>query len=329
MTHDEQTPAESDVPLSDEMFNWFLKGWEYEIRAGHTPMAEIPEEMSERFFEHFPFTFGPKTEQRLIAELTQWTHQVLAREQEKESTWLEPTTNDRISAAFETLRAKGITALENTGCSIQDGWGYVGLGQLRSDVGAAFFHHLDVADALEGDDLLVAFGSYETSPQWNTGKSQAIGRQVLEALIDCGVAAQWGGTADERIRIQPFEWRKGRWTKSPRISPVTRPMTFQADSSSLLAVPEELKPENLRDYTQPVVAVRSSAGYNLELASIYKTLWRNHGGVRGQMCHASPPHIFVPAGEQTAMAVRNAYLNLSAAEANDIRLKAFNTRPES
>ena len=121
---DQPDRPESDVGLTDPMFGWFLRGWEFEIQAGHTPMAEIVEEASERFFWHFPFTFGPKTERRLVAELADWTRQVLAREEEKEASWAQPTTNDQIASAFEALRKRGITALENVGCTIQDAWGY-------------------------------------------------------------------------------------------------------------------------------------------------------------------------------------------------------------
>lgn len=109
---------------------------------------------------------------------------------------------------------------------------------------------------------------------------------------------------------------------------VTRRMAFPSDSRQLLTVPSGLRPENLQEYVQPVVAVRSSAGYDLDLATKYKTLWRNLGGVRGQMCHSGPPHVFVPAGEQTAMIVRNAHLNLPPVEANEIRLRALGTRNE-
>lgn len=318
---DQPDRPESDVGLNDPMFRWFLLGWEFEIRAGHTPMAEIMEEASERFFWHFPFTFGPKTERRLVAELAVWTRQVLAREEEKEASWAQPTTNDQIASSFEALRKHGITALENVGCTIHDAWGYVGLEQRRGCVGAVFFHHLDVADALEGEELLVGFGSFDSAPE-GVSKSQAIGRQAVDALHDSGIAAQWSGGAEERIRIPPFEWRKRRWTVSPAMAGVTRPTAFPSDSRRLLAVPSGLRPENLQDYVQTVVAVRSSAGYDLDLATKYKTLWRNLGGVRGQMCHFGPPHVFVPAGEQTAMIVRNAHLNLAPVEANEIRLRA-------
>lgn len=323
---DEPDRPESDVGLNDPMFRWFLMGWEFEIRAGHTPVAEIMEEASERFFWHFPFTFGPETERRLLAELENWTRQVLAREEEKEASWAEPTTNDRIAIAFEALRKQGLTALSNVGCTIQDAWGYVGLEQRRGDVGAVFFHHLDVADVLEGDELLVGFGAFDSAPQGSRSKSQVIGRQAVDALRDCGIAAQWGGEPEERIRIPPFEWRKRRWTVSPAMVGVTRPMAYPSDARQLLTVPSGLRSESLHGYVQPVVAVRSSAGYDLDLATKYKTLWRNLGGVRGQMCHFGPPHVFVPAGEQTAMIVCNAHLNLPPVEANELRLRALGGR---
>jgi hypothetical protein len=61
-----ETRPESDVGLDDPQFAWFLKGWELEVQAGYTPVSELLEELPERFLEHFPFTFGPKTEERLL-----------------------------------------------------------------------------------------------------------------------------------------------------------------------------------------------------------------------------------------------------------------------
>src|SRR5262249_26289816 len=141
---------------------------------------------------------------------------------------------------------------------------------------------------------------------------------------DHGVPATWSGLAEERIRIAPFEWRRRRWTSAPLTDALTRAQPLSSpDVARLLAVPEALQADRLKEYVQPVVAVRSSAGFNLNLASLYKTVWTEFGGARGQMCHAGPPHMFVPAGEQTAMIVRNAYLNLHPDEAAQIRTRAF------
>jgi hypothetical protein len=70
------------------------------------------------------------------------------------------------------------------------------------------------------------------------------------------------------------------------------------------------------------MAVRSSAGFHVQLAQAFQDLWNKHGGVRGQLCHVGPPHTFVRAGEQTEMGVRNAFLNLESA---DVRRQQFLT----
>jgi hypothetical protein len=184
---------------------------------------------------------------------------------------------------------------------------------------------------LFGEELLIAFGSFEEG----AAKAVAIGAEVVEALQDRGLAAMWSGLPEERVRLPPFKWRRRRWTqapprpavtRSPEV-PVTRSLSLPVPGvARLLAVPDALQPDQLEQYVQPVVAVRSSAGFRLQLANIYKTLWKKFGGVRGQMCHAGLPHIFVPAGEQTSMIVRNAYLNLRPDEIASIFERALQAR---
>jgi hypothetical protein len=328
-SRDEPTGPELHVDLDDPMFSWFLLGWELEIRAGYTPMSAIMEELPERFFEHFS-EFGPRTAERLLEKLRVRTEAILAREREGEAAWSGPTTNDLLTAAFAALREGGILALENPGISIQDGWGCVGRDQRPGDRGAAFFHQQDVFDALEGEELLVAFGSFEPDPGRNLQESEAIAREVLSALHDHGIDASWGGAAEERICIPAFEWRRRRWTESPD-GPrprVARSLGLKLDSARLLAVPAEFGPERIAKYVQPICAVRSSAGFHAQLATIVRNLWVKHGGVRGQLCHSGPPHVFVRAGEMTSLAPRNAYLNLTPDEARELRLCGLRANPD-
>ncbi len=304
--------------LGDPSFSAFLEGWGFELRSSRTPPEELRSEMSERFFEHFPDVFDAPTEQRLLTELQGWTDRFLAAEQSAEQAWSSPTDNDRLTAAFEALRARDLVALEDAGVTLQDGWGEVGLEQRRAHRGAVFFHQQDILDVLRGQELLLAFGAFEERPGAPT--HQSVGREVMEALTLAGLSARWSGDAGERIRLAPFRWQKRRWSPSPEVPAGPRAPTLEVPlGEAERRTPDALRPENASAFTQPVTAVRSSAGFHVHRADTFAALWRRHGGVRGQLCHVGPPHVFVPAGQQTSFGVRNAYLNLEPAEASAVR----------
>lgn len=307
--------------LADPHFASFLTGWEYELRSSTTPTEQLLEEMPERFFEHFPDTFDEPTSNRLLLELRAWTERLIADEKAKEETWTSATGNDRLTAAFEALRERELVALEDEGVSIQDGWGGVGLQQRRHHRGAVFYHQQDVVDAIRGEELLLAFGSFDERPA--APPSAAVGHEVVEALRAHGLVASWSGNPDERIRLQPFPWQKRRWTSPPTVGGPPDSSSSEAHlSDKQRFIPTQLAPENAKEFSQRVTAVRSSAGFNVQWSDAFRALWEKHGGARGQLCHIGPPHVFVPAGEQTELGVRNAYLNLDPAEAAAIRRRA-------
>ncbi len=313
--------VEKAPSLSDQEFSPFLLGWACELRSSTSPTQALLEEMPERFFEHFPDALDQPTAERLLAELAAWTERFVADEKTSEQSWSAATGNDRLTAAFEALRERDLVALEDAGVSIQDGWGSVGLQQRRRHRGAVFFHQQDVLDALRGEELLLAFGAFEERP--GAPSSETIGQEVVETLAAHGLSPSWSGDARERIRLAPFAWQKRRWTPSPEVNPVPAPISRAAPlEEEKRHTPEALRAENAGSFTQRVTAVRSSAGFSVRLADAFEALWKKHGGARGQLCHVGPPHVFVPAGEQTDLGVRNAYLNLEPAEASVVRRRA-------
>lgn len=312
-TKPSQTPR-----ISDAAFSSFLRGWEYELRSSPCSAEWLWNEIAERFFEHFPADFDPPTADALVAELCAWTDRSLLKLREEEQQWVMPSGNDRLSACFEALRSKQLIALEDAGVSIQDGWARFGSDQKRDHRGAVFFHQQDVFDALRGEALLLAFGAFEERP--NAPSHEAIGKELFEALVTHGLSPSWSGDARERISLAPFEWQKRRWTQAPEV--VLAPAAeFRASpvSPERLSTPAALRAENAAAFMQRITAVRSSAGFNVQLSERFEALWKQHGGLRGQLCHVGPPHHFVPAGEQTDLGVRNAFLNLDPSEASSLR----------
>ncbi|WP_224242476.1 DUF6891 domain-containing protein [Hyalangium gracile] len=82
------------------------------------------------------YDYGPS----LLPRLEEITARWLDEERALEATWTEPSTNDRITAAFKQLNARGILACECLGSTIHDGWGYAASEASATHRGVAFFH---------------------------------------------------------------------------------------------------------------------------------------------------------------------------------------------
>lgn len=306
--------------LSDERFALFLEGWAAELRSNEYTGQEILDEGPERFFEHFPDTFDKQTENKLVTELHEWIGRFLNDETAAEETWAGATSNDRLSAAFDFLNSNNILALEDAGVTIQDGWAGVGLQQQQAHRGAVFFHQQDIIDLMRGEELLLAFGAFEEQPDPMT--NEEVGVAVMTALASHGLKTSWSGEGRHRIRVPGFKWQKRRVTPHGDVTGIAAAPTGHASFDAKdLAVPERLNAENVMTFAKPVTAVRSSKGFNVGVTNSFEALWREHGGVRGQVCHLGLPHNFVPAGQQTELGVCNAYLNLDDAAATALRIR--------
>jgi hypothetical protein len=195
----------------------------------------------------------------LLEELYAWTERRVVQLRAEEQSWVTPSHSDRLSAAFEALRASQLIALEGAGVSIQDGWARVGSDQRRAHRGAVFFHQQDVLGALRGDGLLLAFGAFDERP--HAPSNEAIGRELFDTLATHGLTPSWSGDARERIELAPFVWQKRRWTTAPEVVLTTAPeWTVSPIGPEKLVVPEALRAENAAAFAERVTAVRSSAG---------------------------------------------------------------------
>lgn len=297
----------------------FLASWALEIRAGYTPSAEL--DVTERLNEYLDPDVPPEVEARLFVEVTRETERLFREAHESETRWVGSTINDRISAAFEDLRARGILAKECAGLTIQDGWGYVGVEAESRHQGAVFFHQQDVFDALHGTSLLLAFGGAQEQAE-TTAQARAIALSTLESLGAHGVPASWTGRVEDRIEILPFEWQRRRWTVAP---PETTSMVKWHQSARQLGL-LSVSAQDLERFVQPVRAYRTTFGFDERLSAILRGVWRSLGGERGQVGHAGDPHVFVPAGEVTTMMPRDAFTNLDPAESAAIRRRAMAVR---
>lgn len=147
-----------------------------------------------------------------------------------EETWTASTTNDRITAAFQELAKEGIIALECAGFTMSDGWEDVAdARKLQPEAwAAAFFHEQDVARALNGSELLIAFGAF-TKGDDHEVESLRAGKRIVDVLWANNVTTSWPNTLEQRIAIQPFEWQRRTVSMPP--NPV-RAGSPQATSSA-------------------------------------------------------------------------------------------------
>ena len=263
------------------------------------------------------------------------TEKFIDRERAREATWTEPTVNDRIDAAFDELRKRGLFAFDDIATTMQDGWACVGVKVMAGERGAVFFHQEDAIDGVAGRGLNLAFGTFEADPAENDAASHALGLEIVSVLEARGVANEWTGSVRDRIRVLPFEWRKRRWTeacpheRAPLAASAAPggPKIKQSVWSQLsgltkggAAVPEpdtrvtRLEVRKLfveRGFSTVVQARRSTAGFDLRLSRKLRAAWQSLGATEpGHVCHLGVPHTFVRAGEYTALAVQSAHENI-------------------
>ncbi len=132
-----------------------------------------------------------------------------ARKQVAEATWPQTTDCDQLDAAFETLNAHGIIALQNAGYTMSDGLTEVGealhrRGGREGVQGYCFYHGQDLERAVEGEGLMLAFGSLDDD---KTHKLQ-VGLRVREMLEGCGFTVQWNGDSETRLNLPGLDWKR-------------------------------------------------------------------------------------------------------------------------
>ncbi|GAA4901752.1 hypothetical protein GCM10023223_17070 [Stackebrandtia albiflava] len=122
-------------------------------------------------------------------------------EQEK---WPELTDCDRLSAAFTALADVGVTARENFACCMSCGVAEIRSEAAETDHGYTFFHQQDTGHVAEGEPLHLGFGAYSGDPE----TAATVARQVVAALEEHGLTAEWDGEVSSRIVLPGLQWRR-------------------------------------------------------------------------------------------------------------------------
>ncbi|WP_433337419.1 DUF6891 domain-containing protein [Spirillospora sp. CA-294931] len=143
----------------------------------------------------------------------------------EQETWPEVLESDRVLRAFRDLDLAGIVARADYACCQNCGIAEIG-GQVPADEhdayrGYAFCHRQDMAGAVTGDGLYLAFGIFTDADP--PAEQAAIGAEVAAALRDRGLEVTWNGDTGARIEV-PLTWRRPRfgpfaaWPDGPEAS---------------------------------------------------------------------------------------------------------------
>lgn len=160
-----------------------------------------------------------KDDPSLAPKLRGYAAKLWKQAEEEEAGWQGITVNDRIDAAFSFLEEQGIFAAQDftccSSCGHSEACGEVSFRQEQGKEvrGYVFYHHQDTDSALAGHGLYLAYGAAADGEE----ATEAIGREICSALSRYGISHQWDGSAKSRIFIEPFPWRKRRFTQAPPI----------------------------------------------------------------------------------------------------------------
>jgi hypothetical protein len=137
--------------------------------------------------------------------------------------WPEQTDCERLRAAFDALDRQGIVAMENAGLTQDDSIPRAAdLALARDELGAqthgyCLFTWNNMAQAIEGDGLSLAYGTFEQEAELTDEETSElatkVGAAVLQACREAGLDAEWTGSADDFVELPGFRWqRRSRFT---------------------------------------------------------------------------------------------------------------------
>ncbi|GAA1266056.1 DUF6891 domain-containing protein [Saccharothrix xinjiangensis] len=122
----------------------------------------------------------------------------------EQEAWPETTDVDRLLSVFEALEAGGVVARADFTCCQTCGHAEIGDEAAEDAHGYVFFHRQDTEGAVDGDGVWLAYGSFSEDGD----RTEAVGREVADALTAGGLPVEWDGSVRTRIRVGPLAWQK-------------------------------------------------------------------------------------------------------------------------
>lgn len=131
--------------------------------------------------------------------------------EKEKARWPAVTDCDKLDAVFRTLNERGLIALQNAGYTQSDGYDdvsdtYQSHSDKRQIAGYCFYHGQDLARAVEGGGLYLAFGPID--PRQEATEALAVGSLIVEELKRAGFEVDWNGSFEQRIRIRNIDWKR-------------------------------------------------------------------------------------------------------------------------
>lgn len=133
-----------------------------------------------------------------------------ARKVSEQASWPEVTDCDRLNEAFDELNRSGVLAVQNAGQNQDDGFDHITerfreqRDALPAFEGYCFYSGDDLALAVDGDGLLLAFGDIKGVHD----KATEIGARIVAVLQRHGLPVDWAGTYAQRIEIPGMIWQR-------------------------------------------------------------------------------------------------------------------------
>jgi len=111
---------------------------------------------------------------------------------------------------FHALRQLGVLSLHNAGYTQSDGFddflqAYAEAADRDRIIGYCFYHGQDLAGAVHGAGLHLAFGPAD--PDEEDTRGPEVGRIIVDQLRSAGFEVEWDGTFKKRILIPAFDWK--------------------------------------------------------------------------------------------------------------------------
>lgn len=126
----------------------------------------------------------------------------------QEQLWPLRTDCDKLDDVFRDLNALMIIALQNAGYTTDDGHDDVGEIHAQQPPGTyrgyCFYHGQDMARAVAGQGLMLAYGDMKDTDE---GKA-AIAASIILALERHGFIVDWNGSVHTKINVPGIIWQR-------------------------------------------------------------------------------------------------------------------------
>ncbi|WP_432185832.1 DUF6891 domain-containing protein [Streptomyces sp. Tue6028] len=167
------------------------------LRCGYDDRARLAEDAEECLVDGDDRPVSAAQARELVDRL--WLERLAEQE-----TWQGLTDPERLTEAFESLDADGITARENFTCCRSCGTAEIGGESREGARGFVYFHSQCTQSAAAGHGLMLLYGGFDGSAD----TTEAVGREVVAALTAAGLSAQWDGSPDSAITVTPLTWHR-------------------------------------------------------------------------------------------------------------------------